>query len=131
MRERRLVGISQYDHHAESASAEVVLNAAAIRASIEAFHQRFASVSHLDTVVFDVAFVGESPCWPATPVLIEINPLDVGAFGTDPCLFEGAELDGSFRYLGDGAHEPVARCSDALWTDMLVAAPGGPESVQP
>jgi hypothetical protein len=118
MRDRRLVGISQYSYQEEAISPEIVVNAKSIEASIKNFFGYFVHRSHLDSVVFDVAFVGESPYWPIVPELIELNPFTVEAFGTDPCLFRDNNFDGSFRYLGDGTHNPEKREIVSL-TDMF------------
>ena len=67
-----------------------------IRRSLSSFFSKFRDASHLDDVVFDVAFNGGGD-----PILIEINPSSRSGL-SDHCLFEGMQLDGRLRFLGDG-----------------------------
>ncbi|TWI71980.1 D123 protein [Bradyrhizobium huanghuaihaiense] len=93
---RQLRGISQY-HYTEGVTYPgIVANANDIRRSLSSFFTKFRDASHLDDVIFDVAFNESSD-----PILIEINPSSKSGL-SDLCLFHGMQLDGRFRFLGDG-----------------------------
>lgn len=99
MRDRHLVGISQYHYLDGEVFPEVVSNADVIRWAIGHFFARFREASHLESVVFDVFLrrrthrtnIHEWECR-----LLEINPFFEL---TDPCLFAWSQpFDGGFRY---------------------------------
>lgn len=103
MKNRKLVGISQYNYmsgHLEFLDKNVI----PIRFAVEQFFDRFRIASHLDTVVFDV-FVKHRQLenvhdWNVK--LLEINPFFEY---TDPCLFSWKkqdDFDGSFRTCKEG-----------------------------
>lgn len=102
MKNRRLVGISQYDCKNLGHCTEIAANAARIRAVIEKFFEKLQPASHLDDVIFDVFLSREegSPGGDDFNVrLLELNPFIPQ---TDACLFDwsgGGDFDGSFRYL--------------------------------
>ncbi|MGH9631898.1 MAG: hypothetical protein ACRD7E_26635 [Bryobacteraceae bacterium] len=109
MKDRRLVGISQYNYLKKRCFPEIEVQADYLRMAIEDFFERFRTACHLDTVIFDV-FIKQQVCLLAKTVgscfwqvkLIEINPFfDL----TDPCLFRwgaDADFDGSFRFIRSG-----------------------------
>lgn len=101
MKNRRLVGISQYDYH-QGYMPEIDKYKNSIRFAIDHFFKQFKKVCHLDDVVFDV-YIKQHPCpqnelsWEVR--LLELNPL---METTDPCQFDwrnGGDFDGSFRYI--------------------------------
>lgn len=97
MRNRRLVGISQYNYHngpipwiqEHEQELEWVIG--------NVFAPQFIKASHLDDVVFDVIVRNRESEWSCK--LLEINPfLEM----TDACLFDwrdGGDFDGSLRIL--------------------------------
>ena len=91
MRDRELVGISQYNYREHCR----FLDEKSIRNRIEDFFPGFRDACHLDSVVFDVVII--PPVGGVHTVLLEINPW----FGwTDPCLFswkDGGDFDGTLR----------------------------------
>ncbi len=98
MRDRRLVGISQY--HYSGLFLQVADHAAEIRDSIiEFFTKKFAEVSHLDSLVVDV-FVSPRKDGSFETRLLEINPFD--SLLTNACLFKWDEIKhvarGVFRF---------------------------------
>ena len=101
MKDRKLVGISQYDCKNLGHCPEIAENKNRIKAAIEVFFKKFQSASHLDEVVFDVFLdvkqgrLGSS----IDAKLLELNPFFQK---TDPCLFDWSvenDFDGSFRFL--------------------------------
>ena len=101
MRERKLVGISQYNYIDGEVFPEIGRDAGTIRWAIgEQFFPMFRKASHLNDVVFDVwvrvsTMRDNTRDWSVK--LLEINPF----FSlTDPCLFKwsGDDFDGSFRF---------------------------------
>jgi len=106
MRNRKLVGISQYDYLHHERHEELASNAASIQWAVERFFNALLlPVIHLDNVVFDVWVMrrqhGNESVWEVR--LLEINP-----FGpwTDPCLFswkDGGNFDGTIRYMKESA----------------------------
>ncbi|HEX5748536.1 MAG TPA: hypothetical protein VFZ09_20015 [Archangium sp.] len=100
MKDRRLVGISQYDCLNVGIRPEITRHAETLHNAIREFSQRFAAASHLDNVVFDVFVEGMDTPGPLDVRLLELNPFFPK---TDPCLFDWsvpADFDGSFRFLG-------------------------------
>ena len=100
MKNRALVGISQYDCKNLGHSPEIAKNAARIRAAIEKFFEKLQAASHLDEVIFDLFLSGEE----ANPGDFNVRLLELNPFipQTDACLFDwsgGGDFDGSFRYL--------------------------------
>lgn len=96
MVDRELVGMSQYDYVDGKRHASIAGNPEGYEQAIRAFFPTFRDACHLDNVTFDVAFDKSE-----VPLLLEINPcVRIGL--TDPCLFRDGNLDGSFRYIGDG-----------------------------
>jgi hypothetical protein len=99
MKQRRLVGISQYDCKNHGHFPEIARNAAAIRDAICSFFPRLAESSHLDDVVFDV-FISDFDSITGLQVrLLELNPFHPK---TDACLFSWAKpagFDGSLRFM--------------------------------
>lgn len=101
MKQRRLVGISQYDCKNLGHCTEIAARAAHIQAAIEKFFEQLRAASHLDDVIFDVflerAEEGSGESFSVR--LLELNPFIPQ---TDACLFDwsgGGNFDGSFRYL--------------------------------
>lgn len=103
MRQRRLVGICQYDCINLGPSPQLAALAPRVPPVIEQFFVDFRRAVHLDDVVFDV-FLQTDVEAPRrlSPRLLEINP-----FGpqTDAVLFDWraaggrGDFDGGFRYL--------------------------------
>lgn len=98
MRERRLIGISQYDCVNLGRCQSIVERADDIRRAIEAFFLRFRTAVHIDTVVFDV-FLTAAEQHLATALSVRLLELNPFIDKTDRCLFQADEFDGSFRYL--------------------------------
>ncbi|MFH1859959.1 MAG: hypothetical protein ABH870_02950, partial [bacterium] len=101
MKNRKLVGISQYDCKNLGYCPEIDENAGRIRFAIEQFFEKFKEVSHLDDVVFDVFTIihKEENDISIDVKLIELNPF---FSKTDSCLFSWScdnDFDGSFRYI--------------------------------
>ncbi len=99
MKQRKLIGISQYDCKRLGRCPEIAANANAIQASIHSFFPAFAAAAHLDDVVFDVFIEGLGTEGGAVVRLLELNPFFPK---TDPCLFDWMRpqgFDGSFRFL--------------------------------
>lgn len=99
MRDRQLVGISQYSYH--FVYPEIAVNESTMRWAVEVFFdQHFLSACPLRNVVFDV--------WPiikrrGRETEVEVKLLEINPFFemTDPCLFDwrnGGDFDGSFRF---------------------------------
>lgn len=100
MRDRKLVGISQYNYLDNEVFQEILGEHKRIEQTIHGFFEQFRTASHLDDVVFDVFLKHGWECR-----LLEINPFFEM---TDPCLFTwtgGGDFDGSFRYHGKPAAE--------------------------
>lgn len=109
MKDRNLVGISQYQY-LHGPMKEIRENHAPIEWAIRTFFEKqFRDASHLDSVVFDV-FVNVRTLQEKNQMgvrawsvkLLEINPFFEM---TDPCLFDwrnGGNFDGSFRLCLDG-----------------------------
>jgi hypothetical protein len=91
MRDRQLIGISQYFYRHEF--SEIADDKGRIRVAIEEFFVKFKAVCHLDTVFFDV-FLTVDEDGGYVPRLVEINPFPGW---TDHCLFKDGVFDGSFR----------------------------------
>jgi len=101
MKNRQLVGVSQYDCKNLGHCVEIAEQSGRIKAAIEAFFEVVRAASHLDEAVFDVFInVGEGAQDGGISVkLLELNPFSQE---TDPCLFswrDGGDFDGSFRFL--------------------------------
>lgn len=97
LKERRLVGISQYDCKRAGHYPEIARHAGDIQKAITSFLPRFLEASHLDDVVADVFCLPGDRGWGVH--LIELNPFFPK---TDPCLFSWSrpeEFDGSLRFL--------------------------------
>ena len=95
IRDRRLVGVSQYHHHA--AYPEIEEHVTPIKAALKAFSRDLIDVLHMDSVVADV-FVAQHDGRDFKTTLIELNPF---LWRTDPCLYSwksGGDFDGGFRY---------------------------------
>mgnify|MGYP001026833852 CR=1 FL=1 len=95
IRDRRLVGVSQYHHHA--AYPEIEEHVTPIKATLKAFSRDLIDVLHMDSVVADV-FVEQHDGRDFKTTLIELNPF---LWRTDPCLYSwksGGDFDGGFRY---------------------------------
>jgi hypothetical protein len=101
MKNRELVGISQYDCKNVGSSSKIIDNAEQIEMSIRGFFQQIKLASHIDDGVFDV-FVKlneQTTNISAKVQLLELNPFFQK---TDACLFNwcnGGDFDGSFRFL--------------------------------
>jgi D123 len=98
MRDRQLVGISQY--HYSGMYFQIDDYAAGIRDSIvEFFAKKFVGICHLDSVVFDVYVSPREDGFYETR-LLELNPFD--SHLTDPCMFDWDDLKrgtaGAFRF---------------------------------
>lgn len=97
MKNRQLIGISQYDCKNLGYCPEIVANAGKIKTSIYQFFKRFEAVVHLDDVVFDVFITEDNSA--INVKLLELNPFFVK---TDACLFnwdDEDDFDGSFRFF--------------------------------
>jgi len=100
MRDRNLVGISQYNYLRGKVFPEIVRDADIIRWAIQdCFFPMFREASHLADVVFDVwvephTMRDNTRVWEVK--LVEINPFFEL---TDPCCFKwGEDFGGEFRY---------------------------------
>lgn len=101
MKDRKLVGISQYNYLKNAKYPEIIKNKEVIVATIKWwFTNFFKEKSHLDTVIFDVYLKkisqGHYSVWECK--LLEINPFFEL---TDPCLFDWRkpeEFKGQFLY---------------------------------
>jgi hypothetical protein len=101
MKNRKLVGISQYDCKNLGHCPEIAANAKQIKSAIEAFFKEFKVVSHLDDVVFDVFIIAREQ---ASQLSFDVKLLELNPFfeKTDACLFDwhnSSDFDGSFRFL--------------------------------
>lgn len=95
IRDRRVIGISQYHH--QSGFPEISANERAIKTSLSDFCRDLLDALHMDTVVADV-FVERQENDRFRTMLIELNPF---IQRTDPCLYtwkNGGDFDGGFRY---------------------------------
>ncbi len=95
IRDRRVIGISQYHH--QSGFPEISASERAIKASLSDFFRDLIDALHMDTVVADV-FVERQEDGRFKTTLIELNPF---IQRTDPCLYtwkNGGDFDGGFRY---------------------------------
>ncbi len=95
IRDRRLVGVSQYHHH--TAYPEIETHLTPIKATLMAFARDLIDALHMDSVVADV-FIERQDTGDFKTTLIELNPF---IWRTDPCLYSwkgGGDFDGGFRY---------------------------------
>ncbi len=102
MKNRKLIGISQYDCKNLRHCQEIAQTAKEIRTAIEKFFEKFKELSHLDDVVFDVFAI--MPEKEETNVSVDIKLIELNPFfpKTDACLFNWSDdngFDGSFRYI--------------------------------
>lgn len=102
MRDRKLVGISQYDCTNLGHCPEISKYREPIRKAIEGFFPTFRDACHLADVVFDIYL--SSGGFEATQPPFEVRLLEINPFitETDACLFEWSNtrgFDGSFRFL--------------------------------
>lgn len=111
MKDRKLVGISQYSYLEGECFKELVEYKDSIRWAIEMFFEKFKQASHLNNVVFDVIVTKiqreNEIQWEVK--LLEINPFMVL---TDPCLYDWnkpGEFDGSIRIIGEGGTQIRSR----------------------
>jgi hypothetical protein len=99
MKDRKLIGISQYYHH--GVYPEVTDNLSKFKQIIEAFFaEKFLPAIHLDSVVFDVFMTGNNVRDYQTH-LLEINPFYELC---DPCLFDWSkpeDFQGQLRYRSE------------------------------
>lgn len=98
MRNRQLIGISQYDCKSLGHCPEILINATKIKFAIQVFFRKFRNIIHLDDVVFDV-FINDCD-FTINVKLLELNPFFVK---TDACLFswdDEDDFDESFRFFG-------------------------------
>ena len=101
MKDRKLIGVSQYNYLKGVIYPEIKENEECIKIAIAYFFDYFKGVSHLDTVIFDVFLtykknINNSGIWEIK--LLEINPFFEM---TDPCLFDWRkkeEFKGQFLY---------------------------------
>jgi len=101
MKNRELIGISQYNCKNSGPISEITNNAGSIEASIRVFFEVLREASHIDDGVFDVFVkLNEQASKVSAKVqLLELNPF---FHKTDACLFhwdDGGDFDGSFRFL--------------------------------
>lgn len=101
MRERKLIGISQYDCKNLGHCPEISEHAESIKFAIAEFFKEFRVASHLENVVFDVFILQHHSDQhsSAKVKLLELNPFSPK---TDACLFswcEGGNFDGTFKIL--------------------------------
>ena len=95
IRDRRVIGISQYHH--QTSFPEISAGERAIKASLSDFCRDLLDALHLGSVVADV-FVERQENDRFRTTLIELNPF---IQRTDPCLYtwkNGGDFDGGFRY---------------------------------
>lgn len=95
IRDRQVIGVSQYDYRASHPG--IGRSADALAAVLGQFSARLMEVLHVPTVVADV-WVAPAGGGGLDATLIELNPF---APQTDPCLFDwrkSGSFDGSFRY---------------------------------
>lgn len=95
IRDRRIIGISQYHH--QSNFPEIATKERAIKTSLSDFSRDLLDALHMDTVVADV-FVERHNNGGFKTTLIELNPF---IQRTDPCLYtwkNGGDFDSGFRY---------------------------------
>lgn len=111
MKNRILVGVSQYNYLGNECFEEIVEHKDSIRWAVEMFFEKFRQASHLDDVVFDVFVIkrqrGNEIQWEVK--LLEINPFFAM---TDPCLFcwdKPEEFDGSIRIVDVGGKRTSSR----------------------
>lgn len=103
MRDRKLVGVSQYQYRTVYEELQDPQQVDSIRWAIDRFFEGFSRDCHIDDVVFDVFIkkqsLGTNTCWEVK--LLEINPF--GAH-TDPCLFDHRNeesFDGSTKIFSE------------------------------
>jgi len=102
IRERKTVGVSQYNHH--QAYTEINTHIDAIKASLLDLNDQLIEALHMDTVIADV-FMKQQSDGKLKAIIIEINPFIQQA---DPCLFSwnnGGDFDGTFRFRKN-VHNP-------------------------
>jgi hypothetical protein len=108
VKDRKLIGISQNNHHGLPYYTIIHKHNEAIREAIEEFfYKEYLPVVHVDDSVFEVS-VRRNPKdrmkWRAR--FIEVNPF---ASTTDTCLFSWkddlSDFDGSFRYVTEESKE--------------------------
>lgn len=87
MKDKKLIGISQYNYLHEAVFTKILDNHEALKFGIELFFQDFKKAIHLDNVVFDV-FVKHRNI--SGNNVFEIKLLEINPFFnlTDPCLFD-------------------------------------------
>ena len=97
MRDRKLVGISQYNYLEDEVFPEI--DPEFCRWAIEAFFPSFLSATAMRDVVLDVYIKTKTTA--PHQVVTEVKLLEINPFFelTDPCLFSwhGNDMDGSFR----------------------------------
>jgi hypothetical protein len=101
MKQRKLIGISQYDCKNLGYCPEIAVNAAQIELAIKSFFEKFKVASHLHDIVFDVFVIMPTHeiSHPWKIKLLEINPF---FSKTEAGLFHwhnGGDFDGSFRFF--------------------------------
>jgi len=97
VKNRQMVGISQYVGHNTPAYKEINENAARFFFVLRERLSTLIDYSHLDYAVFDIVL--QNDCDKFTACLLELNPF---CLRTDACLFDwrkADDFDGSFRYL--------------------------------
>lgn len=106
IKERRVIGISQYHH--DRAFAEMAQILPALRPALVPFSNALLQALHMEDVVADI-FVEMDTSGRAHIRLMELNPF---LQRTDPCMFSwknGGDFDGSIRYRSqDGNGHPYA-----------------------
>lgn len=96
IRDRQVIGVSQYDHRTRYPS--IAQNADALSQALGRLIAELIPALHIPSVVADVWVHGDD-AGDLRATLIELNPLIPQ---TDPCLFDwrkSGSFDGSFRYL--------------------------------
>jgi len=100
IRNRKLVGLSQYNYRSKKPYAEIMKNASSIEWAIQRKSEYIADLLHMPDVVVDLFY--KSKYYGNETVsevkVIEINPFDIW---TDPCLFNWNKdkfEDFEFRY---------------------------------
>lgn len=115
MKDRKLIGISQYDYNL-GRQEEIVENADGIEKAIKEFFQGFSEACHMDSVVFDVFLRPTDGGFEVK--LLEINPF---YWGTDPCLFTclaDAEENGGFRFCTEVKERDTRPDPDELLAEL-------------
>lgn len=101
MRQRELVGISQYHWRGPTTFTRLTSNIELIKAQVQAFFLRFRNATRLTDVIFDI-MIDPDPKVAATPSAVKLIELNPYLPQTDACLFTwatGGDFDGTLRVV--------------------------------